>query len=66
MCGTWAGDGSTIHNAIIDSNACIGHKVRLTNKEGVRESDRTSEGFVINDGILCVLKNAVIPDGTQI
>ena len=65
-CMVRAGDGSTIKGAIIDSNACIGQNVRVTNAEGVRESDRTKDGFVINDGIICVLKNAVIPDGTQI
>ncbi|KAK9794930.1 hypothetical protein WJX73_010196 [Symbiochloris irregularis] len=60
------GDGSVIKNAIIDSNACIGRNVRITNEKGVQESDCTSEGYVIHDGITCVLKNAIIPDGFQI
>lgn len=50
----------------MDSNACIGQNVRIVNPEGVKENDRTAEGYVINDGIICILKNAVIPDGKHI
>ncbi len=60
------GEGSTIRRAIIDKNAHIGKNVMIINKEGVEESNREELGFYIRSGIVVVLKNAVIPDGTVI
>jgi len=60
------GANSTISRAIIDKNACIGQDVKIINKDNVQEADRESEGFYIRSGIVVVLKNAVIPDGTVI
>lgn len=60
------GEGSTIRRAIIDKNAHIGKNVMIVNKEGVEESNREELGFYIRSGIVVVLKNAVIPDGTII
>lgn len=55
-----------IRRAIIDKNACIGRNVRIINKDRVEESEREKEGFYIRSGIVVVLKNATIPDGTVI
>jgi len=60
------GANSTIRGAIIDKNACIGSDVQIINKDNVDEADRESQGFYIRSGIVVVLKNAVIPDGTII
>ncbi len=60
------GSNSTIRRAIIDKNACIGCDVQIINKDRVEEANRESEGFYIRNGIVVVLKNAVIPDGTII
>ena len=60
------GENSVIRNAIIDRNTHIGANVRLVNTEGVAEANREADGFVISSGIITVLKNAVIPDGTCI
>ncbi|MEH2406833.1 glucose-1-phosphate adenylyltransferase [Nostoc sp.] len=60
------GADSIIRGAIIDKNASIGHDVKIINKDKVQEADRESQGFYIRSGIVVVLKNAVIPDGTII
>ncbi|MBD1832923.1 glucose-1-phosphate adenylyltransferase [Cyanobacteria bacterium FACHB-472] len=60
------GAGTTIRRAIIDKNAHIGCNVQIINKDRVEESNREDEGFYIRSGIVVVLKNAVIADGTVI
>ncbi|MEH2461219.1 glucose-1-phosphate adenylyltransferase [Nostoc sp.] len=60
------GTDSLIRRAIIDKNASIGHDVKIINKDNVQEADREGQGFYIRSGIVVVLKNAVIPDGTII
>ncbi len=60
------GSGSTIRGAIIDKNARIGSNVVIVNKDKVEEANREDEGFLIRNGIVVVIKNAVIPDGTVI
>ncbi len=60
------GVGTTIRRAIIDKNARIGSKVLIVNKDRVQEAERESEGFYIRSGIVVVLKNATIADGTVI
>ncbi|AFZ11157.1 Glucose-1-phosphate adenylyltransferase [Crinalium epipsammum PCC 9333] len=60
------GANTTIRRAIIDKNARIGCNVTIVNKDRVEEAERESEGFYIRSGIVVVLKNAVIPDGTVI
>lgn len=61
-----AGGGSVIRNAVIDNNVAIGSNARITNKDGVQEADRSDDGFVISEGIVVVLRNTIIPDGTVI
>ncbi|OKH17599.1 glucose-1-phosphate adenylyltransferase [[Limnothrix rosea] IAM M-220] len=60
------GEGTTIRRAIVDKNAHIGKDVMIVNKDGVEESNREELGFYIRSGIVVVLKNAIIPDGTVI
>ncbi len=60
------GANTTLRRAIVDKNARIGRSVRIVNQEGVAESNREDLGFVIRSGIVVVIKNATIPDGTVI
>ncbi|QKQ72754.1 glucose-1-phosphate adenylyltransferase [Nostoc sp. TCL240-02] len=60
------GTDTIIRGAIIDKNARIGHDVKIINKDNVQEAERENQGFYIRSGIVVVLKNAVIADGTII
>ncbi|WP_017306779.1 glucose-1-phosphate adenylyltransferase [Spirulina subsalsa] len=60
------GEKSTIRRAIVDKNARIGREVMILNKDRVEEANREDEGFYIRSGIVVILKNAIIPDGTVI
>ncbi|WP_250122391.1 glucose-1-phosphate adenylyltransferase [Chroococcidiopsis sp. CCMEE 29] len=60
------GSNTTIRRAIIDKNTHIGCDVQIVNKDRVEEADRENQGFYIRNGIVVILKNAVIPDGTII
>ncbi|HJU61058.1 MAG TPA: glucose-1-phosphate adenylyltransferase [Candidatus Binatia bacterium] len=60
------GANSTIQRAIVDKNTRIGRNVRIINKARVAESSREDLGFVIRNGIIVVIKNATIADGTVI
>ena len=63
---TVAGNSSYIEGAVIDDNAAIGFNVRIKNDAGIQEADRTEDGYVIQDGIIAILKSAVIPNDTII
>jgi glucose-1-phosphate adenylyltransferase len=56
------GDGTFIEGAIIDKNCRIGRHVRIANDAGVETSEETPEAMV-RDGIACVQKGAILPDG---
>ena len=60
------GANTIIQRAIIDKNARIGRNVRMLNQDRVQEGNREDLGFVIRNGIIVVIKNATIPDGTVI
>jgi glucose-1-phosphate adenylyltransferase len=60
------GVDTTIRRAIVDKNARIGCHVRIINKDRIEEAQREEHGFYIRNGIVVVLKNAIIPDGTVI
>jgi glucose-1-phosphate adenylyltransferase len=60
------GANTTIQRTIVDKNARIGRNVRIVNKDRVMEASREDVGFVIRNGIVVVIKNATIPDGTVI
>jgi len=58
------GRGTVIANAIVDKNARIGSNVRILNEAGVQEAD--GPGWAIREGLVVVVRGAVIPDGTVI
>ena len=58
------GAGSTVTNCIVDKNACIGKNVQIINKEGVQEAENEANGYWIKNGIVTIIKDAEIPDGT--
>jgi glucose-1-phosphate adenylyltransferase len=60
------GRNSRISRAIVDKNACIGRNVQILNRDRIEEAEREEQGFYIRSGIVVILKNAVIPDGTII
>lgn len=60
------GPNATVRRAIIDKNARIGSDVQIINKDRVEEAEREDQGFYIRSGIVVILKNATIPDGTII
>ncbi|HEU4560225.1 MAG TPA: sugar phosphate nucleotidyltransferase, partial [Longimicrobium sp.] len=57
-------EDSVVERAIIDKNASIGKNCVITNAAGVQEGE--GDGFYIRDGIIVIVKNAEIPDGTVI
>ena len=58
------GKNCEVRNAIIDKNVRIGSNVKLINSRNINEED--TEGYVIEDGIIVIPKNAIIPDDTVI
>ena len=59
------GDGTIIERAIVDKNCRIGRNVQIVNDKEVR--DRPDDGSAtICDGITCVVKDAVLPDGWRL
>jgi glucose-1-phosphate adenylyltransferase len=57
-------EDTTVEGAIIDKNASIGRDCVITNTGAVQEGE--GPGFYIRDGIVVIVKNAEIPDGTVI
>ncbi|KAF2325638.1 hypothetical protein GH714_031549 [Hevea brasiliensis] len=58
------GDDTQIRQALIDKNARIGRNVMIINMDKVQEGSREAKGYIISEGIVVVLQNAVIPDGS--
>ena len=58
------GTGSNIKQAIIDKDARIGHNVTI--RAIPDRPDETGANWVSRDGIVCIPKKAIIPDGTVI
>lgn len=58
------GSNCEIREAIIDKNARIGNSVKLINARGI--SDETTENYIIQDRIIVIPKNTIIPDNTVI
>ncbi len=59
------GDNTIIDGAIIDKNCCIGKNVTITNPDRITDTAETSCGM-IRDGVICIEKNAMVPDGTDL
>jgi ADP-glucose pyrophosphorylase len=60
------GKGTTVKRAILDKNVRIGKDVTIVNKDHVEEADRPELNFYIRNGIVVVVKNGTIADGTVI
>ena len=60
------GKGTTIKGAIVDKNVRIGQNVTITNKDRIDEADRPELNFYIRNGIVVVVKNGTIADGSVI
>ena len=60
------GEGSHIENTIVDKNARIGKNCKITNKGGKDEDKQEEKGYYIRSGIVTILRNAEIKDGTEI
>jgi len=58
------GKNCEVRNTIVDKNVRIGSNVKLINSRNINEED--TEGYVIEDGIIVIPKNAIIPDDTVI
>jgi glucose-1-phosphate adenylyltransferase len=56
------GENSVIEHAIIDKDCRIGKRVVILNKENITDCDEKPYGM-IRDGVVCVQKEATIPDG---
>ncbi len=59
------GDNTVIDGAIIDKNCAIGRNVTIANPDSIIETPEQFYGM-IRDGVVCVEKNAAIPDGTNL
>ena len=59
------GDNTVIDGAIIDKNCSIGRNVTIANPDSIVETREQFYGM-IRDGVICVEKNAAIPDGTNL
>lgn len=55
------GDYSVIENAIIDKDCRIGQRVFLINEKNIQDTEESDYGL-IRDGVICVRKEAIIPD----
>ena len=55
-----------LSGAIVDKNARIGRMCKIVNVEGVEESFNEDKGWVIRDGVIVVMKDAQLRDGTVI
>jgi glucose-1-phosphate adenylyltransferase len=60
------GRGTTVKQAILDKNVRIGSNVAIVNKDRIEEADRPELNFYIRNGIVVVVKNGSIADGTVI
>ncbi len=60
------GEGTVIERAILDKDSRIGRYVQLINREGRQHFDGPNGLYHIRDGIICIPRGTVIPDGTVI
>ncbi len=60
------GHNTIIRGAILDKDCRIGSGVQMLNQAGVKEADGPDGMWHIRDGIICIPRGAVVPDGTLI
>lgn len=58
------GDNCHLRRCIVDESVSIGSNVKILNKSNVMEADRSdTDGYVIKNGLVVIIKDAIIPDG---
>lgn len=60
------GDGSFISGAIVDKNCRIGRSVHLRKLAAMPDDSDLAPNILIRDGIVCVERAAVVPDGWSV
>ncbi len=60
------GDGAVVERAILDKDCRIGRGAQLINRDNQQDADGPQGSYYIRDGIICVPRGAVIPDGTVV
>jgi glucose-1-phosphate adenylyltransferase len=60
------GDGSTIQGTIVDKNCRIGRDVTIDVPADTPDTDLEHPQYVVRDGVVIVVKDAVIPDQWQL
>jgi len=60
------GNGTIIRQAILDKDCRVGNNVKILNEAGRDEFDEPCGLWHIRDGVVCIPRGAVIPDGTVI
>ncbi len=60
------GTDAVIERAILDKDCRVGSGVRIVNAAKVQEADGPDGRYHIRDGIVCIPRGAVIPDGMVI
>ena len=60
------GDGAVIERAILDKDCRVGRGARLCNRDNKMEADGPNGSYHIRDGIICVPRGAVIPEGAVV
>jgi glucose-1-phosphate adenylyltransferase len=60
------GDGAVIERAILDKDCRIGRGARLVNKDRRQDVDGPNGMYYIRDGIICVPRGALIPEGAVV
>lgn len=58
------GNNVIIEGAIVDKNARIGDDVIIRNPDKIEKKE--TDMYVVRDGVICILKGAVVPSGTRI
>ena len=56
-------EGAYLKRCIVDKNASIGRYVQMVNRQGHNEYNDPDGRFHVRDGIIIVVKDAVIPEG---
>ncbi|MCC8190565.1 MAG: hypothetical protein LIP77_08030, partial [Planctomycetes bacterium] len=56
-------EGAYVKRCIVDKNASVGRYAQLVNRQGLTEYDDPEGRFYVREGIIIVVKDAVIPEG---
>jgi ADP-glucose pyrophosphorylase len=57
------GANVVLHNVIVCGDVCIGDNVTIVNRHRLQSADLSAAGIVVQDGVVVILDQAVIPDG---